>query len=306
MSSQPHCVFCGSTGSKPSNYPTYLFNDKNFKYVKCTKCGLIYLDPLPQIDDYIKMYPATYHKNMLDTRILENPEEMLWGLRFTYKYQFDLINKIAGKGATLLDYGCGAANFLVNANHYGFACDGAEFDPDYVNYLAAAIPQSNFFVINDILENKVSKKYDVIRLSNVLEHIDKPAEVLKKIATLLQPDGILLIEGPLENNRYLIQYIYRLYFFIKKRMSSNYTSTAPPYHIFFSNYKNQKDFFVNNGFQLVQFDVRENPWPMPETVKGAKGIKRKGMALAAQISIYTGKIISKKWGNAFIAAIKLN
>ncbi|MFJ7825273.1 class I SAM-dependent methyltransferase [Psychrobacillus sp. NPDC096623] len=43
---------------------------------------------------------------------------------------------------------------------------------------------------------KSDKKFDVIIMSHVLEHLDNPVQVLQKISSLLKEDGVLLIAVP--------------------------------------------------------------------------------------------------------------
>ncbi len=294
------CPFCSLNLIKPYPYPKNIFNGKEFQYIRCTNCQLVYLNNFPGADDYEKMYPPSYQSNQVETSVQPNPYKKLPGLRFSYGYQFDLIKKFKGEGCSILDYGCGTGHFISNANHYGFVCDGAEFNTDYVALLKSQINKSSIYTIDEVINGRIQKKYDVIRLSNVLEHLVHPKDILNKLSSLLHRDGIFLIEGPIEDNFCLANVFRNAYFKVKKILRPKATVSEPPYHIFFSNKKNQEKFFIDCGLKELHFATAEDPWPFPPSFKAANGFKEKFMALIAQLSIATTKTFAKNWGNTFI------
>jgi 2-polyprenyl-3-methyl-5-hydroxy-6-metoxy-1,4-benzoquinol methylase len=294
------CPFCKSAHSKNSFYPKNDFNDTVFNYITCKECDLTYLNPLPNGGDYDKMYPPQYQNNKVAHEVLKNPYDKLPGLRFSYGYQFDLIKKYTGNNASIMDYGCGDAHFVVNAQKEGFRCAGAEYNPNYVQMLNQHLDNIECVTIDDLLSYKLTTKYDVIRLSNVLEHLTTPIEVIQALIQCLNPKGILLVEGPIEHNFSLAQTFRNCYFAVTKILNPNRQIQFPPYHIFFSNAKNQKAFFEKLGLQEQVFVVEENTWPFPANLQEAQGIQQKIMAIIAKISIGFTRLFSTKWGNTFI------
>jgi 2-polyprenyl-3-methyl-5-hydroxy-6-metoxy-1,4-benzoquinol methylase len=292
------CLFCNSADFKESYLPTTVFNRKEFRYLSCNNCGLIYINPLPDVSDYVAMYPPSYQAGV-KADILKNQYEKLLGLRYSYGYQFDLIKKFAPNG-TMLDYGCGAANFLINANHHGIACDGAEFSPEHVAILRAQIPHRKFYLISDILSDENQEiKYDIIRLSNVLEHLDDPTKITSQLLNRLNPNGILLIEGPIETNFSLAFLSRKIYFSTRKLLQPSWKVSHTPTHIFFTNAKNQRDFFKRFPLEEIHFDITEAPWPYPNSWGEAQGVGGKVKALIAQFSMMVSKLFNN-WGNTFI------
>jgi SAM-dependent methyltransferase len=246
------------------------------------------------------MYPPSYQGNKLENTIQADPYIKLPGLRFSYGFQFDLIKRYGVPDASILDYGCGTGNFVVNAIHYGFSCDGAEFNEEYVDILQKESVKANFYTINKVLENGFPIKYDVIRLSNVFEHLTNPVEIMTVLQTRLKPGGIILIEGPVEDNFSLAGLFRKVYFFLDKKFRPSRVISGPPYHIFFSNATNQRGFFNQNGFSELYFKTAEAAWPFPASIKEAKGLSKKLMAVIAKISIFFTTVLKNRWGNIFI------
>jgi SAM-dependent methyltransferase len=250
--------------------------------------------------DYELMYPPTYQNETVDTEVQTDPYVKNYGLRFSYGYQFDVIRETVGSDVRILDYGCGTGHFIANAMHYGFQCDGAEYNQEYIKSLKKNIPRSNFYLIDDFVEGRVAQNYDVIRMSNVLEHISNPHQVIEHLKNRLSVNGILLIEGPIEDNFNLAELVRKLYFRIFKWIAPGRTVQAPPYHIFFSNAKNQRGFFKDCGFDELHFNTAEDAWPFPESIKRAKGAKDKIMAVIAILSKKVTRTVGMNWGNIFI------
>jgi 2-polyprenyl-3-methyl-5-hydroxy-6-metoxy-1,4-benzoquinol methylase len=290
------CPYCLSNSFSSSYLPSTIFNSKKFDYVKCDSCSVLYIQPFPTEDDYLKMYPPEYQSGVNKT-ILSNNYIKLPGLRFSYGVQFDFIKKHCSPNATILDYGCGNANFLINANHQVFNCDGAEFNPAHVNVLKNEISTSEFYTISDFLSSDL--KYDVIRLSNVLEHLDTPIDTIQKLSNKLNPNGILLIEGPIECNFNLAFLTRKIYFTLMHKIKKGYVAKHTPTHITFTNAKNQLAFFNRLSLITLEFNVSEAAWPYPASVKNAIGLGGKTKAVIAKISIAISSIFGS-WGNTFI------
>jgi SAM-dependent methyltransferase len=301
------CPFCGCQKTTPSFYPRNVYNDKEFLYVSCTDCDLTYLNTFPNTDDYIKMYPPEYQESKASQEPQLDLHQKMPGLRFSYGTQLGCIKKYVSKvNVTLLDYGCGNGHFLIRAAQEGLQCDGAEYNPAYISHLQEDIKTCNFYTIADVLSGKAGKKYDVIRLSNVLEHLSNPTEVIEALKNHLTPEGIFLIEGPIEHNFSLAQAFRNTYFRVSKLLKPNRTINFPPYHIFFSNAQNQRNFFKKLGYQELNFVVMEDTWPFPSKLSTAQGLQLKTMAIVAQISLFCTKISQQPWGNTFLYVGKIN
>ena len=55
------------------------------------------------------------------------------------------------------------------------------------------------------------RRYDIIYMGDVLEHLPAPAATLRDLDGLLAPGGLFFVEGPLEDNVSLVYYSARLF-----------------------------------------------------------------------------------------------
>lgn len=100
---------------------------------------------------------------------------------------------------SLLDVGCGegwALNFFKKQNWDVLGLDYSSFgclkcNPDCVNNLKVG---DIYESLKDLQKNNY--KYDVIWLTNVLEHVLNPIELLQELKNLISNHGILLIQVP--------------------------------------------------------------------------------------------------------------
>jgi len=288
------CPFCKHTDATRSFLPDTFFNGKTFQYLLCKSCALIYVSPFPAPEDYAAMYPPSY-QNGINQAIIDDRKK-LPGLRFPYAKHFELI-KSHGPGNKLADYGCGQANFILNALAKGYLCTGVEYNPKHIAVLKKEIPAGTFYQIDNFLESG-EERYDVIRLSNVLEHLDNPNRIIEILLTKLSPSGILLVEGPIETNFSLALLLRKTYFrlsgLLRKKRSSH-----PPTHIFFANSKNQREFFRNHSLEELHFEIKEYEWPFPESLAECKGPGGFLKYAAAKFSLLASRL-NKGWGNTFI------
>ena len=142
-----------------------------FTVVKCMNCGLIYTNPRPKENIISKYYPDEYWD------INDNEDE---GMDIKLKkLVHKFINKISYKmtispqlGGKILDIGCGDGKRLLELRKEGWDTYGVE-----ISDLAAEYVREKYGlnVFTGIVEDArfEDEFFDVIILSNVLEHLSR-------------------------------------------------------------------------------------------------------------------------------------
>lgn len=286
------CLYCCSKDVEKTNFPKNVFNSKTFLHYRCNSCKLVFISPLPSIEDLELMYPPSYQQGVCTTKV--DISVKLPGLRVPYEIVFREID--ANKHNKILDFGCGSGQFVYNAKLNGFSVSGVEFYKGQVDRLKKVITGTDFYTVDEF--NKSSNKYSVIYLSNVLEHFTNPREEFQKLLNKLDDDGLIIVEGPLEMNFSLVNFFKWNYFKLRVLLNKNYTTNYPPTHITYSNYINQKKFFKSFGLEIVKYISLENSWPYPETFSNVNSIGGLVKFIISRISVFLANTIPHS-GNTF-------
>lgn len=278
-----HCLFCESSEIIKAPFPrsTY-FNNKKFNYYKCKECGLVFIDPIPSIDDYAKMYAKSYHDQFYFKEI---------------NGDYLVLNKLLKKDGikkTLLDYGCGDGSLLNYFSQRGYTCSGIEYKQELVEKLRKKFENITFYTVDEFEQTNNNLEYGIIYIGDVLEHIGNPVELIKRFHSNLKENGLILIQGPLENNFSLALGYRKCISLLKLKKTASHI----PYHLSFSNAKNQVELFKKCGFKTLYYKIYETPWPYPDKLSINPILFIKWMV--ARISIFISKIFLGKFGNRFI------
>lgn len=277
------CLFCEHTQTRSTPFEDTVFNNKTFEYVQCTKCDLIFVNPLPDTDDLIKMYPVEYQGNLAIAA------------SGAYNSLFSQIQS-KGKYSSILDYGCGGGRFVVEALEKGYSVTGAEYNPDLVANLSKTFTKASFLTIDDFY--KSDAKYDIIFLSNVLEHLTNPKEIMLKLRERVSENGLFVLEGSVENNFNLTLFTRKIIFFIRKNFFGKKASHTPT-HILYANRKNQEQFLKDIGLTTLYYEIKESNWPYPMRYEDCHSLMQKLMYGIATLSVAMSKIFPF-WGNNFV------
>lgn len=244
-----NCICCGENISNSN----FLFNKRNVKYYRCNKCNLVYQNPQPIYEMTEDIYDGLhYHERFIET------EEVYLS---TAKIYLDELNKeliklkdqTNKKNINLLDIGCGIGYFLSLAKKDGYDVMGTDISKWVANYVkehhGIKVVSGNF------LELKLPENYfDVITMWQVIEHLPQPNLFLKKIFTLLNPGGILVIATPHVDNWFAQMY------------KSNWNCFMPDEHLGLFNLESMKLILEKNNFDLITVKSIRDRRLFPEQV----------------------------------------
>ena len=138
----------------------------------------------------------------------EDKEAIMINKNLEHKAMKDIFSDIEG-GKTVYDLGCGYAHNLLEISKIGEEIEG-EFIPKFkcvgvdqslvINNINNIDFENIEFVTSDIFEYlKFLRNADIITCFEVLEHFERPFQLLNKISKSLKDDGIFVFSVPHEN-----------------------------------------------------------------------------------------------------------
>lgn len=182
------CSVCGSQQYK------LLYKVKGFDIVQCKDCDFVFVNPRIKNSDLYKIYSENYFTNTGEGYGYQD-YELTSHLRLkTFQKWIDGIEPYLAKDkGPVLDIGCAAGHFLELMREKGWDVEAIELDKKMIEKVKA----KNIKVFERPFEEFNSgKKYKLITMFDVLEHIPDLKTTFKKLHELLDDDGIIALITP--------------------------------------------------------------------------------------------------------------
>lgn len=195
------CALCGSNESivrftidtRHSKLPTVWIDNEEYAVesretiVQCKRCGLVFVNPRlaaqSQIEPYSVAMEMVYFEQTRAARTRA----------FAHLLQ-QLPNWLGHQPRNLLDVGCGDGLLIELARHAKISSAGLELSQNLVDVVRKRLGSD---AIHECpLEEQPANHYEVVALINVIEHLRDPGVMLRQIARILEPGGILLLHTP--------------------------------------------------------------------------------------------------------------
>lgn len=183
------CNLCGNR--QVSVLATRSRSGKPLRTVICSRCGLVWSDPLPHNprqfyeDDYRVSYKGSYSPK---------PKHILRAGKVALS-RHRKIERLLSEPLAILDVGSGGGEFAYLLQTLGHDVKGIEPNKGYAEY---SIREYGLNVQVGFVQDVVlpEEGFDLITMWHVLEHTEAPSAVLSKLHALLKPHGLLVIEVP--------------------------------------------------------------------------------------------------------------
>lgn len=185
------CPLCVGNETEIIFKKSLKFLNISFENKLCLTCGFFFRFPILTTNELISLYKD---KNaMLSSTSYVNQDNKDSRDNQIRRETIDFLNKnVPLDKRDVLDIGCNDGFFLSGLdsrywNLFGIDCGANSENIENKNITLFNIPIENF---------NTSKKFYLITLLNTLEHISNPCLVIKKIYSILDDDGYLLIDVP--------------------------------------------------------------------------------------------------------------
>jgi len=243
------CPFCGST--EFSVYERF-GSELQYTYVLCKNCKLVYQSPRPKYDQhFIDAAYASYYQFTESLDLNSNPDVPESSVKM-FRKEVENLLQFDKKRTAVLDIGSGMGTFLVAAKpHYQIAV-GLDVSAQMASFVERQLGVKVY--LEQFETFQYDKKFSLIHMSHVIEHIPDPKRWLEKAKQMLEPGGILVINVP---NKWSISFRMQHLFYklrLKKQFSDAWADdTRTPDHLFEPTVKSMKKFLENNGYTILDY-----------------------------------------------------
>ena len=193
------CPLCDARESAPfaEGFDYELRTCRNrWRFVRCLGCDHVWLDPRPAVSALGTIYPSTYYAYDYGRRIHPLAVRAKGWLD---DRKLDVILRRLGRAPrSYLDVGCGDGRFLLAMERRGVPRErlfGLELDGTLVDRLRRQGYQVSRARVEDAVPGDEAG-LDLVTMFHVVEHLDRPVAVVRKLAGWLAPGGLLALETP--------------------------------------------------------------------------------------------------------------
>lgn len=222
------------------------FLDREFRYLTCSGCGSLYCHPMPDAEVLEAMYGPSYSELVSADHDVEDPKDP--------ERVLDLARGLPP--GRFVDFGCGSGALLQEVAAAGWDVVGVELHPDVARSVGARTGL-RVMTIDDADDEVIEA--DVVNLGDVIEHLTEPDLTFRTALGMLRPGGVLLAQGPLENNRT----VFRLLMRTLGRIRPDRVREGVPTHVILATEAGQRAFFGRHGLRPSATSPRPASGPAP-------------------------------------------
>ena len=243
------CPFCGS--AEFSIYERF-GSELQFTYVLCHHCTLVYQSPRPKYDQhFIDSAYASYYQFSENLK-LDGDTSVQHSSVNMFKEEVENLLKYDRKRTNVLDIGSAMGTFLFAARpHYRNAI-GLDVSEQMARFAEKNTGATVY--LQQFNQFNFPEKFSLIHMSHVIEHVPNPVEWLQHAKTILEEDGVLVINVP---NKYSLAFRLQHAFYklrLKQQFSSSWKDpTRIPDHLFEPNVKSMLMLLEANAYEVLEY-----------------------------------------------------
>jgi SAM-dependent methyltransferase len=213
-----------------------------FDIIECIQCGFVHANPIPVEQDLKEIYQEEYYSTEKPEYIARYEEDKQWW-ELCYDDRYDYFEQqLNVSQRSILDVGSGPGLFLRRGVDRGWLTFGIEPSRQAAEYSRGF----GLEIYQGFLapETELNTFFDVVHLSEVLEHIPNPLALLKKTYSLLNNEGLICIVVPNDYNP--------LQKALRKVDDYQPWWLAPPHHINYFEPSTLKALVEQAGFEVTE------------------------------------------------------
>ena len=230
---EPRCNLCGE-----NRFRVLEESESPYRVLKCLHCGLVFVDPFPEVTDLSTHYDEAYYAEWMETR-RERRLEM-------WRRRLENLERRRSPGR-LLDVGCATGVFLQLAQESGWEVQGTEYSAYAARYAEEHLKADIF--CGELADARYEEaSFDVVTCWHVLEHVTDPTRTLEEARRILKPSGLLVIAVPNVNDL-VMQAAYRV---VKGRPLRLFTRGEREIHLFHFSAETLQAYLQKTGFDGIR------------------------------------------------------
>jgi 2-polyprenyl-3-methyl-5-hydroxy-6-metoxy-1,4-benzoquinol methylase len=231
------CIYCGA--KEVSYYFTKQNKYGEYPVCQCDACRSAFVWPRPEQSSLADFYRDASYSNLYYEEALSSDSNYYPDSTIDATRIISICRRLS-RGRDILDVGAGYGRFSKTAQQSGLrvsACEPNANARKVFSQLNEFEPDSSLFDKQYVERHKAA--FDIVLLSQVLEHISNPEEMVRHIYAVLRKEGIAAIAVPHFGSM------------LSKIQGEKDMYISPPEHLNFFSKRGLVKLFERYGFKLV-------------------------------------------------------
>ncbi|MFQ5640124.1 MAG: methyltransferase domain-containing protein [bacterium] len=214
----------------------------DFDVIECGRCEFKHIIPIPAQEDLTQFYSHDYYSKEKPFYIERQKKDLDWW-NLVYQDRYDTFEEhLPANRRRVLDVGAGPGYFLLYGKNHGWEPLGIEPSMQAVKHSQ----KLGVKIVQGFLTEQTAQQlglFDVVHMSEVLEHIPHPTALLRITKSLLNQNGLLCVVVPNDYNP----------FQKSLRSTCRYKPwwVTPPHHINYFDFDSLCKLVTALGFEVV-------------------------------------------------------
>lgn len=156
------------------------------RWIQCKSCGHVFVDGYFGPDALAVLFSGTLEE--------QTPGHDIENQRYVWARVLDTVNaQRSAMGGRWLDVGFGSGSLLTTAAEFGYEVVGLDLRKENVRLMRELGFEAHAVELDEF---RPDRGFDVISMADVLEHMPFPKRALRRVWSLLQPDGHIFLSMP--------------------------------------------------------------------------------------------------------------
>ena len=169
----------------------YFSSDETYDYFECKSCEILFIHPVP-IDKLGLIYPPNYYS------VQESKESLAFRIKnyLDKKFFKKILEGIEGSNLSILDVGGGTGWLLNKIKEYEPRAKFTQVVDISVEAEGTARKFHHEYFCGTIEQFQTARKFDLILVLNLIEHVEDPLSTLQNCRELLSERGVIILKTP--------------------------------------------------------------------------------------------------------------
>ncbi len=199
------CPFCGSASRRPVTAPVLdgechslaePWQSMRFQMVECADCGTLYQRVRPRREDIGQFYSSEY--DCYESLVQRGPIVRTLA-QITARQLVKKVERLRPpENDVFVDFGCGSGTWmeLLASIDAPWKMVGTEISPDLIREVEALGFSGHVCDDSDIEKCFEPESVGIFHMNHVIEHVQSPLQLFRKLHDLLVPGGIVIGQTP--------------------------------------------------------------------------------------------------------------